>query len=590
MNVKPDYTSMRTKETLRLYWHATLRHKPDLWQACLLPASNVMLGVFVPFFASQVLANLVSRGPRLWEDFAWFVAMSGVGLLCNTTGTRRSMVLQAKVMSDLNDQLFRHLLKRSVGFYNNQIGGKLISDAQEFIGSYGLLWNAGFMGIFGFLLTTIVGLVLVFASNWLIGLSITILLVGLFYWTRIENARRMAIRNERLKISKQLVAHLSDSIVNAVTVKTFAKETDELATNWRINQELTSVRIKDWQRTVVNEGNRMAVLLLMQLGLIVILIQTTAHRPQLLASGIFAFTYTLTLINRFFSVNTMTRQIDEALLQASPMTGLLQQSAEITDAPDASELVAKSGEIVYRDVTFSYADSTNQQKVFNKLNLHIASGEKIGLIGHSGGGKSTFTRLLLRFDDISAGSITIDGQDIKTVTQASLRQAISYVPQEPLLFHRTIRENIAYGQSNATEKAVEAAAKQAHAHDFISKLPDGYNTVVGERGVKLSGGQRQRVAIARAILKDAPILVLDEATSALDSESEKAIQKALWELMKDRTAVVVAHRLSTIQKMDRIVVLDEGKIVEEGSHAVLLQKNGLYARLWKHQSGGFIEE
>jgi ATP-binding cassette subfamily B protein len=223
------------------------------------------------------------------------------------------------------------------------------------------------------------------------------------------------------------------------------------------------------------------------------------------------------------------------------------------------------------------------------LNLHIKAGEKLGLVGPSGGGKSTLTRLVLRFDDVQNGRITIDGQDIRDITQASLHQQIGYVPQEPLLFHRSVRENIAYGNLGASEKDVRDAARKAYALDFIDTLPNGLDTIVGERGVKLSGGQRQRVAIARAILKNAPILLLDEATSALDSESEKVIQKALQELMQSRTTIVIAHRLSTIQKMNRIILLNDGKIVEQGSHIELLKSKGLYARLWGHQSGGFME-
>ncbi len=211
-------------------------------------------------------------------------------------------------------------------------------------------------------------------------------------------------------------------------------------------------------------------------------------------------------------------------------------------------------------------------------------------MGHSGSGKTTFTRLLLRFSDIDSGTISIDGQNIAYLTQDDLRRHIAYVPQEPILFHRTLAENIAYGQVDASQQEIEAVAQLAHAHDFIANLPDGYDTLVGERGVKLSGGQRQRVAIARAMLKNAPILVLDEATSSLDSESEALIQSALWRLMEGRTAIVVAHRLSTIQKMDRIVVLDEGKIIEQGTHQELLHTKGAYAKLWAHQSGGFIEE
>jgi len=582
--------SLHVGQTLRLYMQATLQHRKDAWLALTLPLSNILLGVFMPFFASRVLAGIVARGPRPWPSFAWFCGIALTGFLANKIGIRRCMVLEARVMKELNDTVFSRLMQRSVGFYNNQIGGKLVSDALDFSASYGQLFNAGFINAFGFALSTLVGLCVVFISNWMIGLCITLLLVGLVYWTMVETGKRSGMRNRRLKISKQLISHLSDNIVNAVTVKTFANEASEVEANQAISRQLANAREVDWRRTVTNESDRMGVLLLMQITLILVLIWLTARNPHLLAAGIFAFTYTLTLISRFFSINTILRQIEECFLQASPMTELLQESIEVADAPDAVELVVQKGEITWDSVTFHYADAASDDAVFKGLSIHIKPGEKIGLVGHSGGGKSTFTRLLLRFDDLSGGSIRIDGQNIQNVTQASLRQQIAYVPQEPLLFHRTILENIAYGISGASQAAVEKAAELAYAHDFISKLPQGYATVVGERGVKLSGGQRQRIAIARAMLKNAPILVLDEATSALDSESEKVIQKALWQLMDDKTAIVVAHRLSTIQKMDRILVLSNGKIVEQGSHADLLKQKGQYAKLWAHQSGGFIEE
>jgi ATP-binding cassette subfamily B protein len=328
----------------------------------------------------------------------------------------------------------------------------------------------------------------------------------------------------------------------------------------------------------------------MQLGFVICTIEVIQSNPELLGIGIFAFSFTLTLTNKLFEINTMVRTIEDGLLAASPLTEILQETAEIKDNPDAKKLRVTDGQLELKDIDFTYQDSSSNKMVFSRLNLSVAPGEKIGLVGPSGGGKSTLTRLLLRFEDINKGSISIDGQNIADVTQESLRKAISYVPQEPLLFHRTVRENIAYGNENAADKQVKQAAHMAHADIFINDLPEGYETIVGERGVKLSGGQRQRIAIARAILKDAPILLLDEATSALDSGSEKLIQEALWMLMKDRTAIVVAHRLSTIQKMDRIIVLNNGSIAEEGTHAQLLSKKGLYAKLWAHQSGGFIEE
>ena len=247
----------------------------------------------------------------------------------------------------------------------------------------------------------------------------------------------------------------------------------------------------------------------------------------------------------------------------------------------------KSGNIDFKNVAFIYDSG---QKVFNNFNLIVKSGDKIGLVGHSGAGKSTITKLLLRFVDVSSGGIEIDGQDIRDATFVSLRSNIAYVPQDPSMFHRSIADNIRYGRLDATDAEVHDAAKKAHALEFIEKLPQGFETLVGERGIKLSGGQRQRIAIARAILKDAPILVLDEATSALDSESERLIQDALTKLMKGRTSIVIAHRLSTIAKLDRIIVLDNGSIAEDGTHTELLKQKGIYAKLWSHQSGGFIED
>jgi len=260
---------------------------------------------------------------------------------------------------------------------------------------------------------------------------------------------------------------------------------------------------------------------------------------------------------------------------------------EIQESPTATVLKVQKGNILLQNVGFTYEEKTS---VFQKLNLEIPAGEKVGIVGSSGGGKTTLTHLLLRMDDPQSGQIFIDGQDIKSVTLKSLRKSIAFVPQDPALFHRTITENIGYGAKKAPRKDIEKAAKMAQAHDFITKLPEQYKTIVGERGVKLSGGQRQRIAIARAMLKNAPILILDEATSSLDSESEGEIQKALQKLMEKKTVVAIAHRLSTLRKMDRILVVNKGRVVEDGNHQQLLRKKGLYARLWTHQVGGFLQD
>jgi ATP-binding cassette, subfamily B, bacterial len=261
---------------------------------------------------------------------------------------------------------------------------------------------------------------------------------------------------------------------------------------------------------------------------------------------------------------------------------------DVEDVPTAKPLVVKNGEIEFTDVSFRYRDGT--RTVLTGFTLKVLAGQKIGLVGRSGAGKSTLMRLLLRHYDLTEGTIEIDGQNIKMATQESVRNAIATVPQEPLLFHRTIRENIAYGRAGATEEQIVEAAKLAHADEFIRSLPLKYDTMVGERGIKLSGGERQRIVLARALLKPAKILLLDEATSALDSESESAIQEALQKLMEGKTVIAIAHRLSTLSQMDRIIVLNEGKIIEEGTHKQLLKAKGLYSELWAHQSGGYIQD
>ena len=285
--------------------------------------------------------------------------------------------------------------------------------------------------------------------------------------------------------------------------------------------------------------------------------------------------------------------IGQAMSQAIRLYGEVEEGLEdvllpheITDTSRTQNLVVQNAEIAWKNVCFEFGEN----KVFKNFELTIAPGQRVGLVGPSGAGKTTFVSLLLRQHDLTSGAIEIDGQNIAEVTQDSLRSNIAVVPQEPALFHRSIRENIAYGKPDATDEEVMEVAKKAQAHDFIASLPEGYDTLVGERGVKLSGGQRQRVAIARAMLKNAPILILDEATSALDSESEVAIQKALHELMEGKTVVAIAHRLSTLREMDRILVLENGQIVEDGTHTELTKNKGTYAKLWEHQAGGFLQE
>ncbi len=308
-----------------------------------------------------------------------------------------------------------------------------------------------------------------------------------------------------------------------------------------------------------------------------------------ISTGVFVLveTYMLSLFDKLWDLSKAMTRFVKSLTDVKEITDLFEQIPEILDPENAEISRVSNGSIFVDNIFFSYVDN---HEVFSNFSLEIKPGEKVGLVGHSGSGKSTLTKILLRFADVQKGSIEIDGQNIKNIAQDDLRKAISYVPQESILFHRTLRENISYGDPDATEEEIIEASKKAHAHEFIKDLQFGYDTLVGERGIKLSGGERQRVAIARAMLKKSPILILDEATSSLDSISEKYIQESFAELMKGRTTIVIAHRLSTVQKLDRIIVLDKGKIVEEGTHAELLGKKGYYFELWSHQTGGFLSE
>lgn len=485
-------------------------------------------------------------------------------------------------------ELFSYLTKHSHTYFSNRFSGAIANKIGHALGGVGkildsFLWNYVPTGlafvaatVFAYLASPVLALVFIF---W-IGLAIPV---------NIVLARRVSklAFDESSQLSK-LRGIVVDILTNIAAVQHYARSAAERAF---VKKETEVLRVAELKAWVASEFQLLLNNLLFVGGFVVSVVIASFMLWQEGTISLGEFVMSLTLANSLIAsltfIGMSMKTFAENYGNASEGLQEIFQPHDITDLPRAADLVVSKGEIALSHLGFSYG----AHGVFKDLDLTIRGGERVGLVGPSGAGKSTLVSLLLRQHDVDEGEIRIDGQNIRTVTLDSLRQAIAVVPQEPLLFHRSLRENIAYGKPEASQEEIQEAARKAQIHEFISSLPDGYETLVGERGVKLSGGQRQRIAIARAILKAAPVLVLDEATSSLDSESETKVQAALRELMREKTVVAIAHRLSTIREMDRIIVLNEGNIVQDGTHDELLQgANGIYARLWNHQAGGFLQE
>lgn len=581
------------KRTLAVYKATILKDKKKfIIYTTLVPINRLVNYVLVPLLFSLIIQHLILQ-PGDWGYPLLLLGVTLILAIISAFSVNKGLKLQfnhEEVMStELYEQSMSKLLSHSDQFFADRKVGSLAGDVMSFSRSIILFLDTLYLNASSIIVNFAASLIIIgiMAPILLIPLS---LVTGLLVYQSISaiNHRRV-LRNKRKHYTSQLNGLIADIIGNNQIIRFFATGKNEVKKIVTKRKELEKIASDEIDIIMRESTIRQLTLFTFQIITMLICIFLFSSNLLSLAALIFTVTYLGRLASSLYEITPIIRSIEQAFIDAADITEILDITSEVKDIPRAAALNVKGGAINFNAIDFAYKDSDNDS-VIKSLSLSIAAGERVGLAGPSGGGKTTLSKLVLRFADLQGGSITIDGQDISQISQDSLHRAIAYVPQEAYLFHRSLRENIAYGNPSATDKEIMAAVKQANASEFIDKLPNGLDTIVGERGVKLSGGQRQRIAIARAILKDAPILVLDEATSALDSESEKLIQEALVKLMKGRTSIVIAHRLSTIAKLDRIVVLADGEIAEQGTHSELLETKGTYARLWGHQSGGFIEE
>ncbi len=577
----------------RAYWRQITYH-PYLFTGVILGSIGLQgTGLASPLFMRQFLNELIALTPGPTSIHPILITLGLIGITWALDWTISQIQresnehLEAKVMERLYNENFEYVLKHSHNFFASNFTGSLVHKIGRYSSAFETLFDSIATQMFPTLLFVTGATVILFIRNHTLGLILAVWVV-LFILLQIYLSRlRQPIRMVRAERGSKMTGMLSDAISNQSTISLFAANAYEGKSFSKAVREWGEANLRSWR----SDGWTQALLALLMTGLQLGLVYGAViyWSRGLLTVGDFYLiqAYLLTTFNRLIGINYSLRRFYDSYTDAAEMMAILQTPHEITDKPKAKKLAVEKGSIDFKNVFFRFNIET---EILHNFNLSIHGGQKVALVGPSGAGKSTITKLLLRMYDVTSGKIEIDGQNIADVTQDSLRRAISFVPQEPVLFHRTLMENIRYGRQQASDEEVIEAAKKANCHDFISALPLRYDTLVGERGIKLSGGERQRVAIARAILKNAPILVLDEATSSLDSQSEMLIQQALDVLMEGKTVLVIAHRLSTIMKMDRIVVMEHGKVVADGTHSELLAQGGLYAHLWNIQAGGFILE
>jgi ATP-binding cassette, subfamily B, bacterial len=498
---------------------------------------------------------------------------------------RLSMLPQ--IQANITSNMLRYVGSHSHNFFQNNMSGEIASQIKEMTLGIKEIIKLSIDKFFAHFLSLFIASITLFTVHPLLCM-ILIAWTCFFLIITVKLSKQSGQLAEELAKQQNMVhGKIVDSLSNNMSVKLFTKQDQEIKTiNLALNSQVQADKNLEWCMLKIRAVQSFSVIIMITLLLIVLIY---AKQYGFVTIGDFALTISLSLSisEVIWNISDDFVTFSESVGRCKQALGLIKIEHEIIDKGDAYDIKNLNGEIIFDKVNFAFND---KQKIFNDLSIKIHPKEKIGIIGFSGVGKTTLVNLITRIFDVQSGRILIDGHNIRNITQKSLRQNISFIPQETILFHRSLRENIVYGSEHATENEIYSAAQKAYAHDFIISTEHGYDTIAGDRGIKLSGGQKQRIAIARAFLKNTSILIMDEATSALDSETESCIQDSLQNLMKNKTVIVIAHRLSTLKTMDRILIFDNGQIIADGTHQTLIQISNVYKKLWDAQVGSFVTE